>query len=149
MWVDPLGLNGCGTGEGTTETTANESIKLLPKPGDTFLLASSIGANSVFKVDNAQLGKKLGKHVQDFGGNASNAADRQMVINKIYDIANNPDKIIPGTFSGQGANSARGDVFFRIKGNDVFVTKLGGTFVTILKDGMTNPSAINASRGTP
>lgn len=101
-------------------------------------------------MDNAQLGKKLGKHVEDFGGNASSAADRQMVLNKIHETGNSPDKIIAGTFSGQGASGARGNVFFRIKGNDVVVTKPNGTFVTILKDGVTNNTSVkNALKGNP
>lgn len=137
-------------GKGTNSSGANESTGLLPKPGNASAPASGVGANSVFKVDNAQLGKKLGKHVEDFGGNASSAADRQMVLNKIHEIGNSPDKIIAGTFSGQGANGARGDVFFRIKGNDVVVTKPNGAFVTILKDGVTNNTSVkNALKGNP
>jgi hypothetical protein len=139
-----------GTGNGTVSNGANETTGLLPKPGNTSMPTSGVGANSVFKVDNAQLGKKLGKHVEDFGGNASSAADRQIVVNKIHEIGNTPDKIISGTFSGQGANGGRGDVFFRIKGNDVVVTKPNGTFVTILKDGVTNNTSVkNALKGEP
>jgi filamentous hemagglutinin len=41
-------------------------------------------------------------------------------------------------------------VFFRIKGSDVVVTKPDGSFVTILKDGVTNnTSVINALKGAP
>jgi filamentous hemagglutinin len=73
-------------------------------------------------INSKQLGKKLGRHVQDFGGDPSSAADRQSVVDKINDIANNPDKVVKGTFSGQGSNGTRGDVNFRIQGNDVVVT---------------------------
>lgn len=53
-----------------------------------------------------------------------------------------------GTFAGQGANGARGNVYFRVKGNDVVVTKPNGTFVTILKDGVNqNPSVKSALEG--
>ncbi|MDE3739084.1 DUF637 domain-containing protein [Pseudomonas resinovorans] len=121
---------------------------LLPKPGTTSVPASGIGAGATFKVDSKQLGKKLGKHVEDFGGNAGSPTDRKMVLDKIHDVGTNPEKVIPGTFAGQGANGARGDVFFRIKGNDVVVTKPDGTFVTILKDGVTqNTSVQNALKG--
>lgn len=99
----------------------------------------------LFKVDNAQLGKKLGRHVEDFGGNPSDAADRKMVLERIMYIGEHPDKVVSGTFAGQGENGSRGDVIFRIKGNDVVVTKLDGTFVTILKDGVfSNTSVKNA-----
>lgn len=121
---------------------------LLPKPGATSIPASGLGAGAAFKVDSKQLGKKLGKHVEDFGGNAASPADRKMVLDKIHDVGSNPEKVIPGTFAGQGANGARGDVFFRVKGNDVVVTKPDGTFVTILKDGVTqNPSVQSALKG--
>jgi len=38
---------------------------------------------------------------------------------------------------------------FRIKGNDVVVTKPDGSFVTILKDGVNNTSVKNALKGDP
>ena len=118
---------------------------LLPKLGATSIPASGVGAGAAFKVDSKQLGKKLGKHVEDFGGNAARPRDRKMVLDKIYDVGGNPEKVIPGTFAGQGVNGARGDVFFRVKGNDVVVTKPDGTFVTILKDGVAlNPSVQSA-----
>ncbi|MGK0131513.1 hypothetical protein ACR2RM_26890, partial [Pseudomonas aeruginosa] len=45
--------------------------------------------------------------------------------------------------------TTRGDVFFRIKGDDVVVTKPDGTFVTIMKDGINNTSVKNALKGNP
>ncbi|MGR4975905.1 hemagglutinin repeat-containing protein [Pseudomonas sp. LARHCG127] len=121
---------------------------LLPKPGNTSVPVSGVGAGAIFKVDSNQIGKKLGKHVKDYGGDAANPADRKVVLDRINDIGNHPEKVIPGTFAGQGANGARGDVFFRIKGNDVVVTKPNGEFVTILKDGaIQNPSVLSALKG--
>ncbi|WP_274605286.1 hypothetical protein [Erwinia persicina] len=123
----------------------------LPAPGHTSLPGSGVGANAAFSVSNAQLGKKLGKHVEDFGGKASNAADRKRVLDIINDIGSNPDKVIAGKFAGQGVGggASRGDVFFRIKGNDVVVTKPDGSFVTVLKDGINNTSVKNALKGEP
>lgn len=122
---------------------------MLPKPGDTSVPAGGVGAGATFKVESTkQLGKKLGKHVEDFGGNPANPADRKMVFDRIQDIGNNPEKVIPGSFSGQGAGGVIGDVFFRIKGNDVVVTKLDGSFVTILKDGVIGNTFVkNALKG--
>ncbi|WP_364110272.1 hemagglutinin repeat-containing protein [Pantoea agglomerans] len=121
----------------------------LPSPGQISLPSSGVGSNAAFSVNNAQLGKKLGKHVEDFGGNASNAADRQRVLDIINDIGSHPDKVIAGKFAGQGTGigASRGDVFFRIKGNNVVVTKPDGSFVAILKDGINNTSVINALKG--
>lgn len=125
-----------------------EILGLLPKPGSTSVPVSGLGAGAVFRLESNQIGKKLGKHVKDYGGNAASPADRKMLLDRINDIGNNPEKVIPGTFSGQGANGRRGDVYFRIKGNDVVVTKPNGTFVTILKDGVIgNPSVKRALRG--
>ena len=124
-------------------------VKLLPTPDSTTRPANGIGANAQFRFDKGQVGKKLGKHVQDYGGNPKNPADRQMVMDKIQDIGNNPEKVIPGTFAGQGSGGVRGDVFFRIKGDDVVITKPDGTFVTIMKDGINNPSVKNALKGNP
>jgi len=69
------------------------------------------------------------------------------VTDLIYDIGNNPENVVPGTFSGQGANGSRGPALFFIKGNDVVVTKPDGTFVTILSDGINNTSVKSAIRG--
>lgn len=98
--------------------------------------ASGVGAGATLKVDSAQLGKKLGKHVEDFGDNASNAADRRLVINKIQEIGVNPDKIVSGVCSGQGPGGKIGPVFFRIKASNVVVTKPNESFFTILKYGV-------------
>lgn len=92
-----------------------------------------------FSVDPKQLGKKLGKHVEDFGGDPSNALDRDTVISKIYDIAKNPEKTVKGTFKGQV-----NEVEFRIKGDDVVITNLNGEFITIMKDGVNNPAVKRA-----
>lgn len=121
----------------------------LPSPDNISKPNSGIGSNASFSVTNAQVGKKLGKHVEDFGGDASNPADRQRVLDIINDIGSHPDKVVAGKFAGQGAEggASRGDVFFRIKGNDVVVTKPDGSFVTILKDGVNNTSVKNALKG--
>jgi filamentous hemagglutinin len=130
---------------------SDEVSGYLPKAGHISLPNSGNGSNAAFSINNAQLGKKLGKHVEDFGGSASNAADRQRVLEVIKDIGNNPDKVIAGKFAGQGVGSgaSRGDVFFRIKGNDVVVTKPDGSFITILKNGVNNTSVKNALKGDP
>ncbi len=125
----------------------NKAFNLQPV-ADT--IKKELLAGSLFKVDNAQLGKKLGKHVEDFGGNASNASDRNMVLSRIMDIGEHPEIVVSGTFSGQGVNGGRGDVIFRIKDNDVVVTKLDGTFVTILKNGVFNNTSVkNALKENP
>ena len=140
---------------GAVKSVAQLTEKLAAKFAvkETALVSIELGVKNVVKdipnfvVGKQQLGKKLGEHVQDFGGNPSNIADRQKVIEIIQDIADHPDTVINGTFAGQGQNGARGAVHFRIKGNDVVVTKPSGEFVTILKDGVNNPSVKSALEG--
>jgi len=70
------------------------------------------------------------------------------VTDKIYEIASSPDKVVQGTFSGQGSGGKRGDVVFRIKNDDVVITKPNGEFITIIKDGVNqNTSVKNALNG--
>lgn len=76
--------------------TSGEISGHLPSPGNISLPSTGIGSNAVFSVNNAQVGKKLGKHVEDFGGKPSSAADRQRVLEIINDIGSNPDKVIAG-----------------------------------------------------
>ncbi len=130
---------------------SDEISGYLPSPGHISLPGSGVGSNAAFSVTNAQLGKKPGKHVEDFGGNASNAADMQRVIDIINDIGSNPDKVVAGKFAGQGVENgaSSGGIFFRIKGNDVVVTKPDGSFVTVLRDGVNNTSVKNALKGDP
>ena len=140
---------------GAVKSVAQLTEKLAAKFAikETALVSIELGVKNIVKdipnfvVGKQQLGKKLGEHVQDFGGNPSNIADRQKVIEIIQDIADHPDTVINGTFAGQGQNGARGAVHFRIKGNDVVVTKPSGEFVTILKDGVNNPSVKSALEG--
>jgi filamentous hemagglutinin len=150
-----IGVGGAiGVGKSAAEAAAAKAEAVaarLPALGQISLPSTGVGSNAAFSITNAQLGKKLGKHVKDFGGNPANEADRQRVIDTIYDIGTNPDKVVAGYFKGQGVEvgASRGEVFFRIKGNDVVVTKPDGSFVTILKDGINNTSVKNAFNGDP
>ncbi|WP_174508774.1 DUF637 domain-containing protein [Klebsiella oxytoca] len=127
----------------TADTSLKNKNFNLQSVSDT--IKNELESGSLFKVDNAQLGKKLGKHVEDFGGNPSDAADRKMVLERIMYIGEHPDKVFSGTFAGQGVNGSRGDVIFRIKGSDVVVTKPDGTFVTILKDGVFSNASVKSA----
>ncbi len=96
---------------------------LLPKPGNISIPSGGVGASAPFSINRSQFGKKIGKHAEDYNLNPSSAADRQHLFDKIIDIGTYPDKVVAGTFKGQGANGVREDVFFRIKGNDVVITE--------------------------
>ncbi|PRA85911.1 hypothetical protein CQ054_10605 [Ochrobactrum sp. MYb29] len=94
----------------------------------------------VLSISDAQWGKKIGYHMSDFGLDVSNPAERARFKRFVESFANSYDQVLKGTFSGQGANGGRGDVLFYLKGKDVVVTSPSGNFVTILKNGINNPS---------
>jgi hypothetical protein len=106
------------------------------------------GSTPPLSIDDAQLSQKLGQHMGDFGGNPASSVDRAAVRSIIEDIGSNPDVVVNGTFRGQGPNGTRGPVQFRIKGNDVVVTKPDGTFVTIFKDGVLNNTSVKNALGS-
>lgn len=100
--------------------------------------------NDTIKVDlqyfaskEQQYGKKIGKHAQDFGLDASKEADRLKMHEIIADIVSNKDEIRIGSWRGQ-AN----DVLFFVKDNDVVITKTDGEFITVLKDGAVNSEGV-------
>lgn len=94
------------------------------------------------RIDEAQFGAKVGRHMLEFGRNPGNAGDRKWLMDHILDIYANAEEFRDGTFSGQGAvtpsgANARGPVWFYAKGGDVVVTDKADHFVTILKNGTT------------
>ncbi len=100
--------------------------------------------NDTIKVDlqyfaskEKQYGKKIGKHAQDFGLDASKDADRLKMREIIADIVSNKDEIRVGSWRGQAD-----DVLFFIKDNDVVITKTDGEFITVLKDGVINSEGV-------
>jgi len=97
-----------------------------------------------FSLADNQFGRKVGKHATEHGFDMKTSSGRESFKKFIYEIAKRLDELRVGTFNGQGirqgANHARGSVLFRIKGNNVVVTSPEGEFITILKNGLTNPS---------
>lgn len=91
------------------------------------------------RVDSRQFGVKIGKHARDFGFSPATDEGRNQMRAIIDDIVKHRDRIVKGTWRGQGPampGGRRGDgpVDFIIKGSDVVVAK-DGSFVTILKNG--------------
>ena len=90
------------------------------------------------KISERQLGRKIGKHAADFSLDPANPEHRAQLRRLIAEITTSPDKVVEGTFRGQGA------VKFFVQGEDVVVTTLTGEFVTILKGGVRNPAVQRA-----
>jgi hypothetical protein len=89
-------------------------------------------------ISERQLGRKIGKHAADFGLDPANPVHRAQLRRLIVEITTSPERVVEGTFRGQGA------VNFFIKGEDVVVTTPTVDFVTILKGGMHNPAVQRA-----
>ena len=92
-------------------------------------------------ISEKQFGKKIGKHAEDYGLDASKEEDRQKMKEIINDIHDNRTEIRTGQFCGQS-----GDVDFFIKGNDVVICKPNNEFITIMKDGVNNDWVKNARK---
>jgi len=123
-------------------------------PTDKIVRAMSSNPMRPLKIDQAQLGAKVGRHMLEFGRNPGNAADRRWLMQHINDIYTNPTQVRDGTFSGQGAvlpigSNARGPVWFYAKGNDVVVTDHSDNFVTILKNGVINNTSFLTAKTLP
>ncbi|MGN0610063.1 MAG: phage minor capsid protein [Oscillospiraceae bacterium] len=99
------------------------------------------GGGSGIIISEKQFGKKIGKHAEDYGLDASKEEDRQKMKEIINDIHDNRTEIRTGQFCGQS-----GDVDFFIKGNDVVICKSNNEFITIMKDGVNNDWVKNARK---
>ena len=90
------------------------------------------------RISERQLGRKIGKHAADFGLDPTNLVHWTQPRHLIAEITTSPDRVVEGTFPGQGA------VKFFIKGEDVVVTTPMEDFVTILQGGVHNPAVQRA-----
>ena len=90
-------------------------------------------------ITDAQVGKKIGRHAQDYGLNPGNAQDRAWLISYVREILTNPDERAYGEWRYQPY-----PVVFHIKNGDVVIENANGEFVTLLKGGITNARVKNA-----
>ena len=112
------------------------------------------GVGEKLKISDSQFGKKVGKHAEDFGLDPSNQASRDFVKNRVNEIFEKPTEIRKGFFRGQGeilpsGANASGVVKFYIQGADVVIIDMNNNFITIMKDGINNPSVIRATKIWP
>jgi RHS repeat-associated protein len=104
----------------------------------------ALGLPLNFSMSSKQFGTKWNSHARDFGLNVRSDADRAKFKGMVESIATKPDRVVNGTFRGQGPDGGRGPVQFRIKGPDVVMTTRKGEFISILKNGITNSSVRQA-----
>lgn len=112
--------------------------KSLAKNGKSSTIDSN---NSSFVVNEKQFGRKVGRHAEDFGLDASVEEDRAKFMAIINDITENATERKEGEWRGQPE-----EVVFHIKGEDVVVTKKTGEFITVLKGGISNARVKNARK---
>ena len=89
-------------------------------------------------ISDDQFGRKLGKHAASFDLDPSDPVHRTRLRSTIERIAASPDRVVEGSFRGQGL------VRFFVEGEDVVVTTPSNEFVNILRGGVTNPSVRKA-----
>lgn len=88
------------------------------------------------RIPDAQFGRKIGKHAQDYGLDPSDPAARALLRERIEQIHGQAEEIRQGPWNPSGGGSPA-HLFFR-QGEDVVVTGPDGTFVTILRGGAGN-----------
>ncbi|MFF9853276.1 RHS repeat domain-containing protein [Streptomyces litmocidini] len=84
---------------------------------------------SLIGAEGKQLGKKWGKHAEDYGKHPGDAAARQWYEQRIKDVRSSPDEVRQGPYRpGQGGSD---DYWFYKKGDDLVITKNSGEFVSM------------------
>jgi len=83
------------------------------------------GEFPVVRIDDAQFGKKWGKHARDYGRDPGNAQDRSWYRNRITEVSTFPEQVRTGPFS------AYEDAYFFKSGNDIVIAQQDGTFVSM------------------
>ncbi|MDD4368551.1 MAG: hypothetical protein PHP39_06380 [Oscillospiraceae bacterium] len=95
-----------------------------------------------FSISDRQFGKKAGKHMQDYGLNASDESDRKKFEGIIHEIANNPDRTVRGViWRGQTK-----PVVAYVKADDVVLANYKKEFITIMKGGADNARLKNQGK---
>lgn len=85
------------------------------------------------QMDDKQVGKKIGKHAQDYGLDPADPQSRELLCAKILRICEQADERCWGEWRGQ-----EWPVLFHIRGSDVVIESKQGKFITILKGGIDN-----------
>lgn len=131
-----------------TEAIGSAGLELLAAKvgGDDAPPAAPAPPSIVF--DEGQFGAKLGRHAHDFGLNPKSPQDRIAFYNKLESIVGSPDRVVAGSFRGQGTGGAPGDVLFYLKQYDaVVVNEKTAQYVTVLRGGLNNDSVQRALSG--
>lgn len=95
--------------------------------------------NAPIIIQDEQVGKKIGKHISEYGLNPSSKEDRDSYIHLIREVRKSYDERRIGSW-----RSIDEDVMFYLKGTDLLITRKNGIFVSLFKGGDTNARFKNA-----
>ncbi|MFI7658635.1 RHS repeat-associated core domain-containing protein [Micromonospora parva] len=111
--------------------------------GDTPVLVHNTNGCGLpgLAVNSAQFGKKWGKHAQDYGLDPANPAHREQFMRRMQEIHTGPHEVRIGPIMKDGPDN----IMYR-QGNDLLITKMDGTFVSMYPGGNTSTWFAN---GTP
>ena len=80
-------------------------------------------------ISDDQLGPKMRSHLEDYGRDVTNEADRNWYIEKIHDVFDNPDQIRFGPSPTPPGNNE----YYFIKGNDLLRVTESGEFISLYR----------------
>ncbi|MCC6742427.1 MAG: hypothetical protein IT175_01075 [Acidobacteria bacterium] len=101
------------------------------------------GIPKLLNISGKQFSKKLIRRAQEMGLDPSNEIDRLRFLDRIQQVFDKAEEVRRGSFRGQGADGAEGEVLFFRHGQDVLVTSPNGDFVTFLSGGAANQRFLN------
>ena len=163
VWVTTTGecdlcqrLNGMVVGAGSRFTVDTQTSRLYPPihKGCTCQIAARekplseikddvedlpIGQKSGIIISDKQIGHKCGEHMQDWGLNPADAADRERFLQITKDIYENADEAdLVEWLVDPITNKRTGLVIAYIKDDDVVLTTLDEKYITTMKGGRFN-----------
>lgn len=128
-------------GNGKKQNVWNKSWR-TQENNDKIKLRKVVNIENKVNISNKQFGKKAGKHMLDFGLEASNPEHRDIFEKKIHEIAESPDSVVRNiNWRGQ-----ENPVKAYIKGNDAVIVDKNNDFITILEGGASNERIKNKGR---
>lgn len=109
---------------GTAQTQSPPAVNAAPAP---------------MHISEKQMGKKAGKHMEEWGLSPSSEEDRKKFIDITRDIQENADEVrrVQWLFDKEtGKRTVEVNAY--IKGNDVVLVSDDGEYITTIKDGINN-----------
>lgn len=120
---------------GTAQTQSPPAVNAAPAP---------------MHISEKQMGKKAGKHMEEWGLSPSSEEDRKKFIDITRDIQENADEVrrVQWLFDKEtGKRTVEVNAY--IKGNDVVLVSDDGEYITTIKDGINNARVKGGRKNEP